>query len=156
MRLLNTYACLACFLWLPFSACTPGQVRYINQLQGSWNIAHERVILINPDGTTETLEDRDDAGTLLLTAQGDNYFLNYSLTVVGSNFTWVDKSFTTDEKQKRVLFYNFYCEELFGCDMIATIEERANNRQVWSFFRRAGSSSGGTIHRKTTWILERE
>jgi hypothetical protein len=134
------------------SGCRNDQVRFRHRMEGSWNIARETVILINPDGTTDLLVDDEDAGTLLLSEDAlSDKFLIYTLRLNRSNFQWAPNSMKCDEERKRVMFYFFYCGDIFGCDMNATIEEDMPDRQVWSFFRPVGDG-----HRKVTWTLERE
>jgi hypothetical protein len=141
------------------SSCNP-QRQFINRMEGVWNIAQEEIVLINPAGSTDPVSSGTDIGVLTLEA-GDFIdqsagSLYYTLELTNSNFSWRDLSFKTDPERKRVFFYNFYCDDLFGCDMIATIIEDKPNQQVYSFIRRAGSTNGGSIHRKTTWTLERQ
>lgn len=127
-------------------------------MEGTWDIVEESIILINPDGTTETLSEKTDVGVLTLTEPvfDDGVFLDYTLTLNDGSFSWSLQPFKADEEAKRVFFYYFYCNDLFGCDMIATIESDKRNTQQWSFYRKTGATSGsGTAHRKTTWVLER-
>lgn len=134
------------------SGCEPTQVRFNNRMEGSWNMARETIVRINPDGTVDELANRVDAGIIEFSQdEFDNFFVNYSISLNYDPFRWTDKSFKTDEKNKRAIFYNFYCEDLFGCDMIATIETNERDRQIWSFYR----SLGAGAHRKTTWTLVR-
>ncbi|MCB0637954.1 MAG: hypothetical protein KDC54_15100 [Lewinella sp.] len=136
--------------------CRDKQIRFSHRMEGTWEITREVITLIKPDGSTETTVDRENAGVLELNDDNDDkFFLNYNLTVDGSNYSWVNLPFQCDEERKRVLFYYFYCDDIFGCDMIATIEEDKPRRQQWSFFRQSGSEPGGTVHRKVTWVLEK-
>ena len=146
-------------LSLLFSACKSEQRRFNNRMEGTWNIANETIVQIMPDGSTQVTSDTDNAGTLII--EEDDFelgkvFMNYSLSLTTSNFNWTQEPFKTDEERKRVFLYYFYCEDLFGCDMIATIEEDKPNRQVWNFFRQDGSVNGVTVHRKVTWTLEKD
>lgn len=142
------------FLLILLMGCDRTQIRFNNRMVGTWKIAREKIVLINPDGSVDEVANRTDAGTLeLYQEEFDRFFMQYNLTLTYSNFRWTGKACKTDENNKRMNFYNFYCDELFGCDMIATIETNERDRQIWSFFRRAGSTTGGTAHRKTTWTL---
>ncbi|MEM6262926.1 MAG: hypothetical protein AAGI38_10495 [Bacteroidota bacterium] len=142
---------------LLMTACRAPQVRYANRLVGEWNIATEKRVLVKADGKEEILVDTTNVGTLMLAeTEEDGIFLSYTLSLADGSFSIQDQPFKLDNYGKRAFFYYFYCSELFGCDMIATIEEDQKDRQVWSFFRRAGTTSQGPEHRKTTWFLERK
>lgn len=133
------------------------QKRYVNRMEGSWNIARQETSVINNDGTVSDVEIITDAGTLLLTepSGGSNLFLDYTLSLNFSTFTLSGLPFKTDEFNKRVFFYNFFCPDVFGCDWVGTIEEDQPGKQVWVFFRRT-TTNGVQAHRKTVWTLERE
>jgi len=128
------------------------QVRFKNRMEGTWTI-NEAITRIYEDGSTEVISNTPNVGTLLLEPSDfeGGVFLDYTLTLNNSSFTWVQKPFKTGEGRKRVFFYYFYCEELFNCDMVATIEEDKRNSQKWSFYK---NESG--FHRKVTWELSRE
>ena len=150
---------LPLFALLLMFGCRSKEKKFIHRMEGVWNIAQEDIIRINPDGSVEQVSSGTDIGTLTL-REGDGIdqsanFLYYTIELASSNYSWRDLPFKSEEEQKRVFFYYFYCQDLFHCDMIATIEEDQANRQKWSFFRREGSGNGGTVHRKTTWVLER-
>ena len=131
------------------------QVRFKNRMEGVWKI-DEVIVLINQDGSTSPVSETDGVGTLILTRPefDDGVFLDYSLSLTNSNYSWSNQPFKTDEARKRVFFYYFYCPDLFGCDMVATIEMDKRNEQRWSFFRQV--SQGNATHRKVTWTLTRE
>lgn len=133
------------------------QKRYVNRMEGSWNIARQETSVIGNDGTVTDVEVITDAGTLLLSepSGGSDLFLDYTLTLSFSSFTWSGLPFKTDDFNKRVFFYNFFCPDLFGCDWVGTIEEDQPGKQVWVFFRRT-TMNGAQAHRKTVWTLERE
>ncbi|MCB0705136.1 MAG: hypothetical protein KDC34_07490 [Saprospiraceae bacterium] len=138
--------------------CAKSQLRYAKVMEGTWNIAEETIILINPDGKTELVSQATDVGTLLLEEPilGDGIFLDYTIVLNNNPYTWVKLPFKTDDERKRVFFYNFYCGDVFNCDMSATIEVDKKDEQMWSFFRQDTATSGsGTAHRKTTWTLRR-
>jgi len=121
-------------------------------MEGSWTI-DETITHIYPDGQSEEVSSGKGIGTLLLEPPefDEGVFLDYTLTLNNSSFTWSKKPFKTDEGRKRVFFYYFYCEELFNCDMVATIEEDEKSTQKWSFYRPEAG-----YHRKVTWELTRD
>lgn len=128
------------------------QARFKDRMEGTW-IIDETITHIYPDGRAEVASTTPSVGTLLLERSDfdDGVFLDYTLTLNNSSYSWNRKPFKTDEGRKRVFFYYFYCEELFNCDMVATIEEDKANSQVWNFYR---VESG--YHRKVHWKLRRE
>jgi hypothetical protein len=127
------------------------QVKFVNRMEGNWELTQEEQIWIKPDGTTELLSEGTNLGTLTLTNPTDSdLFLYYDLQIPGV-FSRARDGFKTGEEGKRVFFYYFYCDELFGCDLVCTIKENTENRQVWQFVR--PYSSGG--HRRITWTFER-
>lgn len=112
---------------------------------------------IYSDGSSQIESETENVGTLTLVPSEieDGVFLEYTLELADGSFMWSAKPFKTDESRKRVFFYYFYCEELFGCDMVATIEEDSRKKQVWSFFRPT-NQNGQPTHRKVTWTLTKQ
>jgi hypothetical protein len=146
-------------LWVGVSTlfltgCKNQQERYPNRMEGTWNIAREIIEIIQTDGTTTLESDERNVGFFTFTSPPDGVvFTNYSLVLNNSSFSINSEPFKCDEERKRVFFYYFYCLDLFGCDLVATIEEDGRNRQVWSFIRPTGEEVN---HRKVTWELEKE
>ncbi|MEO1449297.1 MAG: hypothetical protein AAFV07_07185 [Bacteroidota bacterium] len=146
------------FLLIPallvlLAGCDRTQIRFNNRMVGTWNIAREKIVIINQDGSVDEVANRTDAGTIeFFQEEFDRFFMQYNITLNYDPFTWREKPVKTDEQNKRMLFYYFYCEEQFECDMIATIETNESDRQIWSFYRSV-SNNGQAAHRKTTWTL---
>lgn len=122
-------------------------------MEGTWNLAHEEIVVIMQNGTADTLSVKENVGMMLLeptaTVGGSNVFLDFSLTLVNSNFRWVALPFKCDDARKRVFVYNFFCNDIFGCDLVCTIEKDTPTEQRWSFIKSLGNGQ----HRKTTWVL---
>jgi len=138
-------------------SCSDKQERFANRMEGTWIIEREVIEQIYADGTVIEEADNENIGTLLLEDQEGvgNVFLDYTLQINGATYPWNRLPFKTGEERKRVFFYNFFCPEVFGCDLVCTIIEDERNRQVWQFVRPRGS--GATFHhRKVTWTLTRE
>ena len=142
-------ALLSILLW----GCTNKQERFADRMVGTWNIDREVIEQIFPDRSVVEEADNENIGTLLLEEQAGigEVFLDYTLRIDGVNYPWNQLPFKTDEERKRVFFYNFFCPEIFGCDLVCTIVKDERNRQVWHFIR---PQSGQ--HRKVTWTLSRE
>jgi hypothetical protein len=134
-------------------ACLSGeQNRFNNRMEGTWQM-DETVILINQDGSTTPVSETPAVGTLLLQSNGaSGIAMDYSLTLTNSTYTWEILPFKTDEDNKRVFFYYFFCNEIFGCDLVATIEKNERNLQQWSWVRPAGNGQ----HKKVTWVLKKQ
>lgn len=139
------------------TACNK-QKKFLNRMVGTWNIVEERSQRINSDGTIDQVENSTDVGELILSEPSfsADIFMDYSIFFTASGFSLRDRAFKTDEDRKRVFFYNFFCDDLFGCDWAGTIEEDEPARQVWTFYRRTSGANGGSAHRKITWTLEKE
>ncbi|MEZ4826452.1 MAG: hypothetical protein R3C61_09175 [Bacteroidia bacterium] len=151
------YFFLAAFILLLTSACKDKQLVYASQMEGVWNIAHEEIVIIHPDGSVADVSETENVGVLTLTAEeGDRVFRTYSLTLTNSTFSLSGLPFKADEELKRVFFYNFFCGDIFGCDWVGTIEVNEKNRQQWSFIRQIDNPNGADSHRKTTWTLSRQ
>ncbi|RMG61690.1 MAG: hypothetical protein D6722_19345 [Bacteroidetes bacterium] len=143
---------IAFVLLLALAACRPDQTRFIHRMEGTWTLAHEEVVHILPSGEVVPISEGQNLGTLLLENNDDSrVFLDYTLTLPGVNFDWNQKPFKCDEARRRVFFYNFFCNEIFNCDLVATIQEDTPQRQVWMFIRPEGNG----IHRRVTWTFER-
>lgn len=126
------------------------QIRFVKRMEGTWQLAHEEQLQIFPDGSTDLLSEGDNLGTLTLTNPFDSdLFLYYDLSIPGV-YSRSSDGFKIGEEGKRVFFYYFYCDDLFGCDLACTILENEANRQVWQFVR--PNAEG---HRRITWTFER-
>ncbi|MCB0736125.1 MAG: hypothetical protein KDC92_01335 [Bacteroidetes bacterium] len=128
------------------------QFRYKRQMEGTWSISEVREHILY-DGTTVPISSGDDIATLTLAKPEfeEGIFLDYSFALNTGAFA-ISGNFKTDESRQRAFLYYFYCESLFGCDLIATIEEDKVNKQVWSFIRR-DDYNGEPTHAHTTWTL---
>lgn len=139
-----------------FSSCDE-QRRYVKRMVGTWNIVQEDVRRINSDGTVDREATNLQIGTLLLTEPDFSAILiDYSITFPGANFSRSGYGFKTDENAKRVFLYNFFCDDIYNCDWVGTIEEDETDRQVWTFYRGTTGANGAPAHWKYTWTLERE
>ncbi|MFY0672744.1 MAG: hypothetical protein JXQ87_05045 [Bacteroidia bacterium] len=152
----NFGAIIWLFILLFFQSCVrDDQTRFKNRMEGTWQM-NEVIIHINPDGTSTQISETPIFGTLIL--QNDpnaidvGIWLEYSITLNNSNFRWELLPFKTDEDNKRVFFYNFFCNELFGCDLVATIEKNERNLQQWSWIRPEANG----VHKKVTWTLTKD
>ncbi|MEM6343739.1 MAG: hypothetical protein AAF927_07655 [Bacteroidota bacterium] len=144
---------LSCVLLaLSTTACRDKQQRYLQRLEGKWNLASETVTIINPDGTVNFESEEFDVGELSLTnEQGLDFFLEYTLTLNDGTVLAGPLPFQNDEQNKRIIFYNYFCSDPFDCDLVATVEEDKSSRQVWNWYRPFGSGS----HRRVSWVFER-
>jgi len=134
------------------SGCKDKQQRYLQRLEGRWNLVTETITIINPDGTVNFESEDFDVGEFALTNEdGLDYFLNYTLTLADGTVEAGPNPFQNDEQNKRVIFYNYFCLDEFDCDLVATVEEDKSSRQVWNWYRPFGSGS----HRRVRWVLER-
>lgn len=144
---------LSClFLGLLLSSCQDKQQRYLQRLEGRWNLVSETISIINIDGTVNFESEEFDVGELALTNEkGLDFFLSYTLTLADGTIAAGPNEFQNDEQNKRVLFYNYFCTDDLDCDLVATVEEDKANRQVWNWYQPFGSGS----HRRIRWVLER-
>ena len=149
-RLIFIYLGIACIA----SSCIRNkQVRYKDRMLGAWTIGEE-VVQIQADGSTHEVSKSMEVGTISFAEPefDEGVFLDYTLLLNNSSFSLHQQPFKTDESRSRAFLYYFYCNELFHCDLIATIEKDTRKEQVWSFFRQ-DNFNGQPTHRKTTWTL---
>ncbi len=147
-KLLLTCVILALFT----TACRDKQQRYLQRLEGKWKLVSETITIINPDGTVNFESEEFDVGELALTnEQGLDFFLEYTLTLNDGTVVAGPLPFQNDEQNKRIIFFNYFCTDLFDCDLVATVEENKSGRQVWNWYRPFGSGS----HRRVRWVFER-
>ncbi len=128
------------------------QVKFVKRMEGSWSLVKEEIALINPDGTTDLESESENIGSLTLTnPENSDLFLYYDLSIPGV-YNRARDGFKIGEEGERVFFYYFYCDDIFGCDLVCTIVENSSNRQVWQFIRPRGNG----VHRRVTWTFERD
>ncbi|MEL7531582.1 MAG: hypothetical protein AAFN10_09755, partial [Bacteroidota bacterium] len=139
---LNIFLLSCILLGLLSSSCRDKQQRYLQRLEGKWNLVSETITIINPDGTVNFESEEFDVGELALTNEdGLDYFLQYSLTLNDGTVLAGPNSFQNDEQNKRIIFYNYFCPDILDCDLVATVEENKSGRQVWNWYRPFGSGS---------------
>lgn len=111
--------------------------RYLNRLEGDWNIESLVRLEISWDGTIEVLSDEKDAGTFsMVTSTLGNLELEnlldltYSYVENGQTFSG-QEVVKVDEDARRVILLGGDCIQ---CDLAYTIDENKPNRQVWSTY----------------------
>lgn len=117
-------------------SCTK-EDRYLNRLEGDWNIDNLVRTEIDWDGTIKVLSDETDAGEFsMVVSTFDGLTLDNLLDLT---FTYVENGQTfsgqevikVDENARRVIVLGGDCIQ---CDLAYTIEENKPNRQVWATY----------------------
>jgi hypothetical protein len=130
--------------------------RYLNRLEGDWNIESLVRLEISWDGTIEVLSDERDAGTFsMVTSTFGNLELENLLDLT---YTYVENGQTfsgqevvkVDEGARRVIFLGGDCIQ---CDLAYTIDENKPNRQVWSTY---SNDEAKQVSYKLTFTLVKE
>lgn len=129
--------------------------RYLNRLEGDWNVESLVRVEIQWDGTVKVLSDERDAGTFtMVTATFDDLTLDnlldlsYSYVENGQTFSG-QEVVKVDEHAKRVIFLGGDCIQ---CDLAYTIDENKPNRQVWSTY---SNDEANQVSYKLTFTLVR-
>lgn len=152
----SKYILLSILIISGLFSCKSFEERWVNRLEGNWNITNYLVTEIDSAGTVTTLVDAKDAGSYVfkeatindLQLEGQLEFTRI-LTINGNTVTTSGVG-TVDEEGKRVIFYGGYCIQ---CDTFYTIDNDLKDHKVWS---RYGPNSNGltTVHAQYT--LDRE
>ncbi len=147
--------------------CKTDEEKYHVRLEGTWNIVSSQRTLIYSDGSVDLIEDLNDAGTITISedqlAVGDeskSYSMSYQ-NVNGNSFS-PSGLMSADENRTRIFFYAALCRDIFGCDLIWTVEKETKNKQVWATYfdsdqvaySRDWDPSDDSYHQR--WVIELE
>lgn len=148
---MRTYLNILFALVLIFVSCNT-QKKYSSKLEGEWELSRVASYDILQDGTTENHIETLNGGTIIFESTDSDSYFTKALLNLNNNFQNLSFSVKTDEHNKRIFFYNYYCNLPLNCDLVGTIVTDKPKLQIWSFVERTSNTQ---IHTRTTWELKR-
>ena len=118
--------------------CKEEKAKYVDQLDGEWNIERSERMHIREDGSLEYFEDIENAGRIEIFEATPPAVTLKEFTMEYTNFegtpVFLNSLLYTDEGSTRVMMSKVLCDSPFECDIVWTVETNKKNRQVWAAY----------------------
>lgn len=110
--------------------------KLMENLTGNWKIDRSEKKIMYSDGSEEYYEDKSNAGELIIFEDPNNpseESKKYTFNYVSDDFDTLklEGTLISDEKNKRLIFKNAFCDSSSFCDLVWTIDKSKKNKQEW-------------------------
>ncbi len=148
-----------------FATCNK-EKKLLKHLVGNWNIESSVITIVDENGNETTLENRSDAGKLVIYEDPENPSKErklYAFDYANSDTIQTHKEgvLTTDERVKRIILKNALTDSTVYSDIVWTIEKSRKNKQTWStygvdsvLFYPSNNNNPGAAANWVYWTIE--